>query len=334
MIKISAIAPYVLAVTINALGISLSHATTNTPPPTSFSYDSLYDLLYAEIALYRGQVATALQKYSQYAPILNNEQVLERAVQIANFLQNSKQAFSLSQQWANAYPTQSKAFYQLAYNALKTQHYAQAMTAIDKLLALDPETDLEILFLSAYPNDPEQRTQLLNALSELEKSHPNNAHLLFAHALLIGENGNTSQALLFAEKAKKINPNSIPATLLQARLLQLNKQKTLALQTLAHALKTYPDSPQLNMHYIRALINNKNYTEAENNLAQFLLKNPLNTEALLMHALLSYDNQHNRSAIDSFNKLIELNSNANEAYYYLAMIAKRQHNLAQAEKAT
>ncbi|HNL79311.1 MAG TPA: hypothetical protein PKL69_03035, partial [Agitococcus sp.] len=41
--------------------------------------------------------------------------------------------------------------------------------------------------------------------------------------------------------------------------------------------------------------------------------------------------QHDEQAIKSFNKLIVLNSNVDEAFYYLAMIAKRQNNLSQAE---
>ena len=50
-----------------------------------------------------------------------------------------------------------------------------------------------------------------------------------------------------------------------------------------------------------------------------------------MHALLAYDNKHDDAASDSLNKLIGLESNQDEAYYYLAQIAKRKKQISAAE---
>ena len=332
IMKISVFVRCTLLITLS-LTLNISHANTPdlTEKSASFSYDSLYKLLAAELALQRANAPLALKEYSQQAFVTHDEQIIERALQIANFLQDSVAALPLAKEWVTHYPEQKKAFYQLAYHALKTQNYTQAMTAIDKLLMLEPETELEALFLSAYPTNIEQRQHMLTALIELEKNYPKNPHLLFAHSLLIGENGDVAQAINFIQKAQTLNPSSVPTILLHARLLSLNKQNTQALQILAQALKKYPDSQQLNMHYIRALISNKNYTAAEKTLTQLLLKNPQNTEMLLMHALLSYDNKHDTEATDSFKKLLALESNTNEAYYYLAMIAKRQNKLTEAE---
>jgi len=332
IMKISVFVRCTLLITLS-LTLNISHANTPdlTEKSASFSYDSLYKLLAAELALQRANAPLALKEYSQQAFVTHDEQIIERALQIANFLQDSVAALPLAKEWVTHYPEQKKAFYQLAYHALKTQNYTQAMTAIDKLLMLEPETELEALFLSAYPTNTEQRQHMLAALVALEKNYPKNPHLLFAHSLLIGENGDVAQAINFIQKAQTLNPSSVPTILLHARLLSLNKQNTQALQILAQALKKYPDSQQLNMHYIRALISNKNYTAAEKTLTQLLLKNPQNTEMLLMHALLSYDNKHDAEATDSFKKLLALESNTNEAYYYLAMMAKRQNKLTEAE---
>lgn len=296
------------------------------------NYNDLYSLLLAEFALQRNQTDIALREYSQQALNYQDEQIIQRAMQIANFLQDSKAALGLAQQWTQHYPKQAKAFYQLAYHALKERNFQQAMLAIDKLLALEPETELEALFLSSYPSQPEQRQQLLAALTQLEQNYPQNPHLLFAHGLLVGENGNYGLALKFIEQAQRLNPRSVPTILLYTRLLALNKQNTQALKVLETALTHNPNSQQLNMHYVRALIGNKNYEAAEKKLAQLLKINPQNSEMLLMHALLSYDNQHDQQAINSFNKLLALQSNTDEAYYYLAMIAKRQHKITEAEK--
>lgn len=304
----------------------------NTPQNNhNLSYDSLYGLLLGEMALQRNQTNLALEQYSQQAQQTKDKAIIERALQIANFLQDNEQGLNLAKLWIETTPKDQKAYYQLAYHALKKQKYNQAIEAIDKLLLLEPESDLEALFLSAYPSLPEQRKQLLDAIQNLSKNYPDNPHLLFAHGLLVGETGDYKQALIFIEKAQKLNPRSIPTVLLQARLLTLNKQSDKAIKLLEQSLQKTPNSPQLNMHYIRALINDKQYNAAETKLAQQLLRQPQNTEMLLMHALLSFDNQHDEQAIKSFNKLIVLNSNVDEAFYYLAMIAKRQNNLSQAE---
>ncbi len=314
--------------------LSCGQTQANALPPVNqpaFSYDTLYSLLYAEIALQRNQPDIALKEYAQQAKDAKDEGVSERAMQIANYLQDSSIGLPLAEQWTAISPNTPKAYYQLAYHALKQQQYDTAIKAIDKLLTLEPEAELEALFLGAYPANAAGRTELLASLSGLEANYPNNAHLLFAHGLLIGENGDYAGALKYIEQAYLKSPKSVPIVLLEARLLSLNKQDKQAIKVLEQALQTNPTSQQINIHYIRALIANKDYNKAENKLAQLLTAMPTNVEALLMHALLAYDNKHDDMAISSFTKLIALENNQDEAHYYLAMIAKRQGKLTEAE---
>lgn len=306
-------------------------AVTTTATPT-FAYKTLYSLLLAEIALVRNQVPLALTEYSQQAQDTQDNGITERALQIANYSQDSKTGLSLAKQWTTINPENSKAFYQLAYHALRQQQYDDAIQAIDKLLLLEPEAELEALFLGAYPANADNRKQLLAALVNLEKSYPNNGHLLFAHGLLVGENGNYPMALSYIEKAHALNPKSVPIILLEARLLALSKQEKKAASLLEAALVDNPNSQQLNLHYVRALIAIKDYQSAESKLSQLLKITPNNTEMLLMHALLAYDNKHDNIAISSFQRLISLGINEEEANFYLAMIAKRQNKENEAEQ--
>jgi len=325
---------YLLIGLLAALSTSQTAASptpTNTVSETPFSYNSLYNLLFAEMALQRSQPDVALTAYAQQAKETQDEGITERAMQIANYLQNSTIGLPLAEQWTTISPKTAKAYYQLAYHSLKKQHYDVAIKAIDKLLMLEPEAELEALFLGAYPPHAAGRTELLSALAGLESAYPNNAHLLFAHGLLIAENGDYQGALSYMHKAHLKSPRSVPIILLEARLLNLNKQDKDAVTLLEQALVNNPKSQQLNMHYIRALIATKDYNKAENKLAQLLVALPNNVEALTMHALLAFDNKHDEVAITSFNKLIALESNEDEARYYLALIAKRQGKLAIAE---
>ncbi len=306
-------------------------AVTATVAPT-FSYNTLYSLLLSELALVRNQVPLALTEYAQQAQDTQDNAVIERALQIANYSQDSKTGLTLAKEWTTINPDNSKAFYQLAYHALRQQQYDQAIHAIDKLLVLEPEAELEALFLGAYPANADSRKQLLAALANLESSYPNNGHLLFAHGLLVGENGDYPLALSYIEKAHAIYPKSVPIILLEARLLALSKQEKKAVSLLEAAIANNPKSQQLNLHYVRALIAVKDYQTAEIKLTQLLKITPNNTEMLLMQALLAYDNKHDDIAINSFNRLISLGINEEEAHFYLALMAKRQHKNSEAEQ--
>jgi Flp pilus assembly protein TadD len=310
--------------------VSANSMTESAAP--SFKYNTLYSLLLAEMALARNQAPIALNEYRQQAVSTLDNGITERALQIANYLQDSKTALSLAEQWAKSSPDNSKMLYQLAYHSLKQQKYDTAIQAIDKLLILEPEAELEALFLGALPANANGRKQLLAELTNLEKNYPDNSHLLFIHGLLVGENGDYPQALRYMEQARAKNPRSIPIILLEARILTLSKQEKKAASFLEAALVDNPQSQQLNLNYARALIAIKDYQTAEKKISQLIAIAPNNPETQLMHALLAYDNKHDEAAIVSFNRLIELQSNEEEAYFYLAMIAKRQEKLADAEK--
>ena len=149
--------------------------------------------------------------------------------------------------------------YQLAYHSLKQQKYDTAIQAIDKLLILEPEAELEALFLGALPANANGRKQLLAELTNLEKNYPDNSHLLFIHGLLVGENGDYPQALRYMEQARAKNPRSIPIILLEARILTLSKQEKKAASFLEAALveknlATHCYCPQQSRNAINARI--------------------------------------------------------------------------------
>lgn len=301
-------------------------------PAAPFSQSTLYSLLKAEFAIGRNQATLALPEYQAQATSTRDAGVIERALQVANYLQDSPVALSLAALQAEVSPKLPAAHYQIAYHALKQQHYEEAIQAIDRLLDLDPEAELEALFISAYPANPEDREKLLNALSALEKSRPDNPHLLFAHALMISENGDAFSALEYIRRAQQKNGGSVPITLLHARLLTQTKQELAALDLLEKAAQSRPRSRQINLSYAKLLIRQKKHDLAENKLQQLLQYYPDDGEILLLHALLAFDSHHDTAASSSLQKLLLQDEHANEAHYYLGMIARRQKQPAVAEQ--
>lgn len=318
-----------VASVLSVLLCSASYGESATPGP-SFSHEGLFRLMQAEFSLSRNQPDNALAPYREEARATGDQQVIERALQIANFLQNSEAGLELAGLLSRLRPETASVWYQTAYHALRLQQPDAAMNAIGKLIALNPEAELEALFLSAYPSSPEGRTALLTALDKLDSQYPKNSHLLFARALLAGENNRFPEAIDYVRRSLALKPDSIPATLLHARLLGLNKQEKDALDVLLNAVMKNPDSRQVNLHYARMLIKTGHPFQAESRIRQMLPKNPNDEELLLMHGLLAFNNKHDGESRSSLEKLVLTGEHADEARYYLALIARRQNNPEQA----
>ncbi len=309
---------------LNPLAVLAEPAPAAVTP--AFSHDSLHALLRAEFAISRNQAADALAPYRDQALATRDRAVLERALQIANYLQDSKEGLVIATALSDTVPAQSGVWYQAAYHALREQDADRAINALSRLLDLDPEAELEALFLSAYPATPEGRTRMIEAIGGLESQHPGNGHLQFARALLAGENGAYAEAITHIRQARSRMPDSIPALLLHARLLGMNHQETEALDLLSDAVMKYPNSRQVNLHYARILIKTGHPYQAESRLKQLLANSPNDEEILLMHGLLAYNNQHDADARQSLDRLALTGEHADEARYYLALIARRQQN--------
>ncbi|HEX5277094.1 MAG TPA: tetratricopeptide repeat protein [Fluviicoccus sp.] len=307
-------------------------AAASAPTGPAFSHDGLFRLLSAEFAVSRNQPAAALKPYREEALASNDAAVLERALQIANYLQDSQAGLELSDHLTVLQPENSTAWYQKAFHGLRLQQSDTVMEALGKLIQLNPEAEIEALFLSAYPPTPEGRGKMLEAIEQLERRFPQNSQLLFAHALLAGENGQYSIAGDYIRRALAANPDNIPAILLQARILGMDNRNREALDVLSSAVMKYPNSRQVNLHYARMLIKAGHPFQAESRLKQLLERFPADGEILLMHGLLAYNNQHDPEARRSLEQLVLTGEHEDEAHFYLGMISLRGKDSDQAER--
>lgn len=320
----------VLTLGLAAPAIALS-APTASVAGSGFSHDGLFRLLSAEFAVARNRPTEAMAPYREEALATNDPAVLERALQIANYLQDSQAGLELAERFSRNNPDNTTAWYQKAYHALRLQQADAVMDALEKLIALNPEAELEALFLSAYPSTPEGRNKLLESINRLEQRFPRNSQLYFAHALLAGENGQYSMAIDYIRRAQAINPDNIPALLLHARILGMDNRNDEALDILSSAVMKYPNSRQVTLHYARALIKAGHSFQAESRLKQLLDKLPADGEILLMHGLLAFNNRHDEESRHSLEQLVLTGEHTDEAHFYLGLIARRGGNTDSAE---
>lgn len=303
-------------------------AATPAPEPVygPFPVATLESLLLAEFAGHRQRADVALGGYIQQALATRDPGVVARASTIAQFL-NQPQSLELSQLWTDVEPDNAEAWYVLALSSLRQQRYEMLIPALDRLLALQPEADLEQMFLSAIPTTPTGQQSLLNALEAVEQKHHDSPHILFARALVLTQAGAREPALDFAHRARLLRPESIQTTLLEAKILtDLNRNAEVA-HLLASAVKIRPESQSLRLNYARSLVKAQDMKGAEREFGTLVTKYPSDSSLRLGLALIAFENHNDVLARSELDTLSDSEEHSDEAYFYLGKLAQRQERL-------
>lgn len=305
--------------------VAAAPAAKPAPEPAyrPFPPDVLEALLTAELAAMRQHPDLALRTYVQQARETRDPNVVARATTIAQIL-NQPESLELARLWTEVAPQAPEAWFLLALNSLRLRQFDTAMPALDRLLALQPEADLEQLFIAATPADQADRDQLFARLGELSRSHPDNVNLLFGQALLKAQSGKPAEALEIATAARRLRPEGVYLTLLQAKMLtELSRSKEAA-ELLRTASRRHPDSNNLRINLARALIRAGDLDGAEHEFQDLLARAPEDEALRLSLALVAFENHHDELAQRELETLQDSEATGDEAHYYLGMLAVRQ----------
>lgn len=197
----------------------------STPAPekpkvySSFSEDTVFSLLSAELAGQRNRFDIALDNYVTQAINTQDPGISERAFRIAEYLGADQAALDTALIWAKNAPDDLEAQRAAAIQLARTGRYDESMVYMEKVLQGKGDTHFDFLALSAADTDQDTRNGLMKSFDRLLQKHPNNGQLVFGKALLLQQDGDTREALKLLEQ----NPpeeGEIAPILLRARLLQ------------------------------------------------------------------------------------------------------------------
>lgn len=290
-------------------------------PARPFESGTLYDLMLAEFAADRGRPDVALSRYAAQGKTTQDPNVLERASEIAQFVNAEPQTHDLLEQWAKADPSSVRARYFQVLESLRNQRFDQTIPALDELLRLQPDADIEQLFESAVPPTREGREKLLAALGNLPAKDANSSPVFFARALLQERNGDLKAALANVQSAEKLHPERASAILLDAKLLLALGDDKGAESRLRAATRQQPGNRLLRQNYARVLVHNKKYEAARTEYLTLNAQDPDDGDTLLTLALLALEEHDDATATTQLNRLVDVDQHADEAHYYLASLA-------------
>lgn len=305
--------------------------TTKSSPSEygSFSSDTLYALLVAELAGQRNRFDIALGNYVQQANATQDAGVAERGFRIAEYLGADQAALDTALIWANNAPDNLDAQRAAAVQLARAGRYEESLAFMEKVLQGQGDTHFDFLALSAAETDPDTRTGLLKSFDQLLAKHPDNPQLKFGKAVLLQQDGHPEEALALLEE-QPAREQEIPSILLQARLLQMLERGKEALPLLEKSLRQHPEDKRLRLTYARLLVEQDRLDEAMGEFATLVQQHPGDDDLRFSMALVCLEAQAWREAIVYLEELIERGSHLDAANFNLG---RAYRELGQHEKA-
>ncbi len=295
----------------------------------SFSSDTLYALLVAELAGQRNRFDIALGNDVQQANATQDAGVAERGFRIAEYLGADQAALDTALIWANNAPENLDAQRAAAVQLARAGRYEESLAFMEKVLQGQGDTHFDFLALSAAETDPDTRTGLLQSFDQLLAKHPDNPQLKFGKAVLLQQDGHPEEALALLEE-QPAREQEIPSILLQARLLQILERSKEALPLLEKSLRQHPEDKRLRLTYARLLVEQDRLDEAMGEFATLVQQHPGDDDLRFSMALVCLEAQAWREAIVYLEELIERGSHLDAANFNLG---RAYRELGQHEKA-
>lgn len=308
---------------------SAAEDVSSTPEkPTvysSFSEDTLYSLLSAELAGQRNRLDIALDNYVTQAINTQDPGVSERAFRIAEYLGADQAALDTSLIWVKNAPDDIEAQRAAAIQLARNGRYDESLVYMEKVLQAKGDTHFDFLALAAIETDADTRAGLQKSFDSLLAKHPDNGQLIFGKALLMQQDGDAEGALKLLEKNPPQNGEVAPI-LLRARLLQSLNRGDEALPLLKKSVSQYPDDKRLGLTYARTLVEQNRMTEAKVQFASLVEQYPEDDELRFSLALVCLEGKSWDEAEGYLQELIERDSHVDSAHLNLGRIAEERND--------
>ena len=282
----------------------------------SFSGDTLYALLVAELAGQRNRFDIALGSYVQQANATQDAGVAERGFRIAEYLGADQAALDTAIIWANNAPDNLDAQRAAAIQLARAGRYEESLSFMEKVLRGQGDTHFDFLALSAAETDPDTRSGLLKSFDQLLAKHPDNPQLKFGKAVLLQQDARPEEALALLEEQPS-DEQEIPSILLQARLLQILERGNEAMPLLENSLRLHPEDKRLRLTYARLLVEQDRFEDAMGEFATLVQQHPSDDDLRFSLALVCLEAQAWREAIVYLEELIDRGSHLDAAHFNL-----------------
>ena len=298
-------------------------------PVAPFPKDALYQLLVAEVAGYRGQYSTALEKYVEIALETRDAGVAQRAAMLAVYLKRYDEALRTAKIWVEQDPGSIEAHRYVSEQLLRRGEMEQAIVHMEAIKGLGGLANFESFAYSAANMDDNGREVLLEAMSRMLSQYPGDEQLMFSKAVLLEQSGQLEEALQLADQLL-VNKKNINVIVLKVNALKDLLRTDEALTFLESTIASMSNNRRLRLIYARMLFEAERLVDAEEQYELVHQQAPNDGDILFALALISMEQGKDEVAKGYLTQMVRWNRRANEAHYYLGSIADKNKNIPQA----
>ena len=298
-----------------------SQAPAEKPAPAaSFSQETLFALLSAEIAGQRDQYDVALNNYTAQARTTRDPAVAERAFRIAEYLNEQPASLENALLWSSTAPDSVEAQRAAAIQLARSGRYDESMRYMEQVLQGQGDTHFDFLALSASESDVQTRAGLMLSFDRLLLKHPENGQLLFGKALLLQQDNQSEAALELLENRSDLSEELPPLLLLRARLLQSLNRSEEALPLLEDGLEQHPNDSRSRLAYAGSLVEPGQLDAAQLEFTTLRQQNAEDDDLRLSLALVSMEVKAWNEAQAYLRDLIDRERHLDIAHFNLGLI--------------
>lgn len=294
-------------------------------PVAAFPRDSLYQLLVAEVAGYRGDFATAMAKYLEMAVETRDPGVASRAARLAVYLQDDAAALAAAQVWVEVEPDSLDAQRQAASQLIRVGDLEQAIVHMAAIRALGGVANFDIFAYHSAELDQSARDGLLAAIDRMLQDYPADSQLLFSQAVLLEQNGRFAEALEITDRLL-LSESNVNIVILKVNILKNSDRVAQALRFLAARLDSDEDSRRTRLLYARLLYESDRLADARQQYELILEQAPKDGDILLALALIALEQDHVRVAQDYLAQMVRWDQRVGEAHFYLGNVAEQEND--------
>jgi len=304
-------------------------AANKTVADRSFTTETLYALLVAEMALDRRRYDIALGNYAQQALSTNDINVAAHATHIARRLNARQSALEMSQLWLDLDPDNPDARLIASIELIEANHLLEAFELSRKMLMNGNTTAFESIAMKAEKGDIKTVNTLISLYAKLLETYTEETGLWLGQSILLLQAGKHEEALKATLRAKQLDDNPIRSAFQETRVLHKMGKTELASKRLAELVKKNPKNIGLRARYAR-LVWSSSPEAARDQFKILHEQSPADAEILYSLALVEKDLGLLDTAKTRFELLLKRNQYPSSAHYHLGdiFLNKNDHEAA------
>lgn len=286
--------------------------------------DLVYEVLVAELAGRRGDLASAFSHFLRAAQLGRDPKLADLAVRAALSAGDDAGAGRAVALWLELAPDSPDAHQVAAALKIKTGDRRAALTHLSRLLELAPGDAeagyLRVAGIVGRTAGPEERVALLRDLVALDETNPEAQQAL---AIVAASADQHEVAIAAARRAQVLRPDwDMPRQFLIKLLLAEGKRgeaRSLSEQYLA----AHPGDQGLRMLYGQLLVDEEDYAGARTVFSRLLAERPKDPDVLFAAGILSLELDELDAARGFLTRLYQTGERRDEASFYLGQLEER-----------